>query len=143
MEDSMINSMADAMQEEFKKEVLKRQDVIRGLAAQEHSIKTSIDNLNVEYQKLEKEFNDKKAELDSIDYVIKKKNDDFEISKNNSIEALDKREKEIDSKHIEHIQRVQDLSIENLALNSEKESLLKLKKELSENLKALSLSIVK
>jgi len=82
----------DKMQDEFNKEVIRRQNIIRALSGQEDSLKVSIDNLNKKHQELIDEISSKQSVVDGLDATIKLKNDDFETSKKARTDILDSRD---------------------------------------------------
>ena len=128
------------IQVEFEKEIQKREDSIRAIAAQESNLKSSIDSLNQTLEKLNKDIEDRKNKLEGLDDEIKSKNDEYDKHVSSVQDSLDLKEKKI-----QESQKLLDDSEKehygNLSkFNEQKNNFLMMKGELIEELKTMQLN---
>ena len=143
MENPMLDTMANAMQEQFKKEVQKREDIIRGLSSQEQNTRQAFNLLQKDYDDLSKRYEAKQQEFLKLDSVLVEKKSKFDASNKATTDALDTREKKIEDNETQHQLKVDNLVKEETSLNTQKEEFRKLKLDLIDELSSLNVDVDK
>ncbi len=142
MENQTNDAIASVMTDEFKAELVRRNNVLRTLNYQEESVKSRIIDLNKEIEELTNKKLNIEKELsplrDSLENEYKQKNESFEITKSSVTKSLDNSTKELENRIISHETSVKS-HVDNVQeFNKEKEAFKSQRLEVSGALKELS-----
>lgn len=133
----------ETLRDDINRGIQTAEDRVRVLGEQEEGIKNNINTLNIELENLSKSILDRKSIISNLDNEIKKKNDEFQISINSSLDSLNNKEKQINKNELDYSDKLKDHESNLLDFNKRQENFEQMKSSLIQELKDLSLSLNK